>query len=85
MILGINIGLRLYFSTLAASIALAYYSRVTLISFSSSKLFKLQECIPPPMAPLSYPRVEKVVSSVTSPSLLETFPRSLLFMETHYI
>lgn len=37
------------------------------------------------MVPLSYLRVEKVVFRVTSTSLLETFPRAYLSVETHYI
>lgn len=37
------------------------------------------------MAPVLYPRVEKIVSSVIPASLLEFFSRAFFSMETHYI
>lgn len=65
------------FLLFAAFVVFTYYSRVIFISFLPlSKLPKVG--VSPPMAPLSYPRVEKIISRVT-PSFSKTFTQAFLY------
>lgn len=64
----------LYYPTFVASAFLLAILESSSLLPSSSKLSELMVCIPLLMAPLLYLRVEKVVSRITSSSLLETFP-----------